>query len=63
MDDYIDVKINVFEHTGQHAQIRKSLTVNNLIEEILKEFDDIGVNASEKYNLLLKGVDRLGILL
>ncbi|PKN88040.1 MAG: hypothetical protein CVU46_02300 [Chloroflexi bacterium HGW-Chloroflexi-8] len=58
MDDYIDVKINVFEHTGQHAQIRKSLTVTNLIEEILKEFDDIGVNASEKYTLLLKGVDR-----
>jgi len=58
MDDYIDVKINVFEHTGQHAKIRKSLTVTGLIEEILKEFDDIGVNTSETYKLSLKGMDR-----
>ena len=58
MDDYIDVKINVFEHTGQHAKIRKSLSVNGLIEEILKEFDDIGVNTSETYKLSLKGMDR-----
>ena len=58
MDDYIDVKINVFEHTGQRASIRKSLQVKMLIEEILKEFDDIGSDSPDKYNLKLKGVDR-----
>jgi pSer/pThr/pTyr-binding forkhead associated (FHA) protein len=58
MDDYIDVKINVFEHTGQRASIRKSLQVKMLIEEILKEFDDIGSDSADKYNLKLKGVDR-----
>ena len=41
MDEYIDVKIDVFEHTGQRARLRKNLTVVNLIEEVLKEFDDI----------------------
>ena len=30
MDDYIDVKINVFEHTGQRASIRKSLQLKML---------------------------------
>ncbi|OJX45862.1 MAG: hypothetical protein BGO78_11200 [Chloroflexi bacterium 44-23] len=58
MDDYIDVKINIFEHTGQRARILKSLTVNQLIEEILKEFDDIGTDSPERYTLQLKGIDR-----
>lgn len=58
MDDYIDVRINVFEHTGQHAKIRRTLTVNELIEEILKEFDDIGEKTTEKYKLQLKGLER-----
>ena len=58
MDDYIDVKINVFEHTAQRARIRKSLTINQLIEEILKEFDDIGADSVERYTLQLKGVER-----
>lgn len=58
MDDYIDVKINIFEHTGQRARIRKSLSVKQLIEEILKEFDDIGADSVERYTLQLKGIDR-----
>lgn len=58
MDEYIDVKIDVFEHTGQRARLRKSLTVKDLIEEILREFDDIAADAPEKYALYLKGFDR-----
>jgi pSer/pThr/pTyr-binding forkhead associated (FHA) protein len=58
MDDYIDVKINVFEHTGQRASIKKSLLVKTLIEEILKEFDDIGSDSVDKYTLKLKGIER-----
>ena len=57
MDDYIDVKIDVFEHTGQRARLRRSLTVHSLIEEILREFDDIAADSPEKYAVYLKGFD------
>jgi len=57
MDDYIDVKIDVFEHTGQRARLRRSLTVHALIEEILREFDDITADSPEKYAVYLKGFD------
>ena len=58
MDDYIDVKINVFEHTGQRARVRRSITVKTLIDEILKEFDDIDSDSPEKYSIQLKGVEK-----
>jgi pSer/pThr/pTyr-binding forkhead associated (FHA) protein len=58
MDDYIDVKIDIFEHSGQRARVRRNLTVRGLIEEILKEFDDIGADQPEKYTLQLKGGER-----
>jgi len=57
MDDYIDVKIDVFEHTSQRARLRRSLTVTALIEEILREFDDITADSPEKYAIYLKGFD------
>lgn len=57
-DDYVDVKINVFEHTGQRARVRRSITVKTLVDEILKEFDDIDANFPEKYSIQLKGVDK-----
>jgi hypothetical protein len=57
MDDYIDVKIDVFEHTDQRARVRKGLTVNDLIAEILREFDDIVADSPEKYAIYLKGFD------
>jgi len=58
MDEFIDVRIDVFEHTGQRARLRKNLTVMNLIEEVLKEFDDIVADSPEKYAVYLKGFDR-----
>jgi pSer/pThr/pTyr-binding forkhead associated (FHA) protein len=58
MDEYIDVKLDVFEHVGQRARLRKSLTVSGLIEEILREFDDIAADTPEKYAVFLKGMDR-----
>ena len=58
MDEYIDVKIDVFEHTAQRARVRKSLTITALIEEILREFDDIAADSPEKYAVYLKGFDR-----
>ena len=58
MDDYIDVKIDVFEHSGQRARLHKSLTVQALIEEVLREFDDIAADEPERYAIYLKGFDQ-----
>jgi len=58
MSDYIDVKIDVFEHADQRARILDSLTPTGLIQEILKEFDDITADAPEKYAIYLKGMER-----
>jgi pSer/pThr/pTyr-binding forkhead associated (FHA) protein len=57
MDDYIDIKIDVFEQTGQHARVRKSLTVANLVQEVLREFDDISSNTPDVYGIFPKGAD------
>lgn len=58
MDDYVDVKINIFEHAGQRARLRRSITVKTLIDEILKEFDDIDADSPEKYSIQLEGVEK-----
>lgn len=58
MDEYIDVKIDVFENAGQRARVRRTLTARDLIQEILKEFDDIPADSPEKYAIYLKGDDR-----
>src|SRR5512133_1116829 len=58
MDEYIDVKLDIFEHVGQRARLRKSLTVSGLVEEILREFDDIAADSPEKYGVFVKGMDR-----
>jgi len=58
MDEYIDVKLDIFEHVGQRACLRKSLTVSGLVEEILREFDDIAADTPEKYAVFLKGMER-----
>lgn len=58
MDEYIDVKIDVFENAGQRARVRRTLTARDLIQEILKEFDDIPADSPEKYAVYLKGDDR-----
>ena len=58
MSDYIDVKIDVFEYSDQRARILENLTPAGLIQEILKEFDDITSDAPEKYAIYLKGMER-----
>lgn len=58
MEDYIDIKIDVFEHSGQRARVRRALTVNELIQEILKEFDDLARESLDSYALYLKGNNR-----
>ena len=58
MSDYIDVKIDIFEHADQRARVLETLTPVDLIQEILKEFDDITADAPQKYAIYLKGVER-----
>ena len=58
MDDYLDVEIDVFDHTAQHARVRRSISIAILIQEILDQFDDVPAEAPEKYALYLKGADR-----
>ena len=58
MDDYIDVEIDVFEFSAQHARLGKDITIATLIQEIFKQFDDIAADTPEKYAIYLKGVDR-----
>ena len=38
--------------------MRRSITVKTLIDEILKEFDDIDDDSPEKYSIQLKGVEK-----
>ena len=58
MSDYIDVKIDIFEHQDQRARILESLKPADLIQEILKEFDDIPTDSPDKYAIFLKGMER-----
>lgn len=55
MDEYVEVKIDIFEHTGQRAKILRDLTISGLVDEIFKEFDDIPADNPMKYAVYLKG--------
>jgi len=57
-EDYVDVEFDIFEYTGQRARVRKTLTIEVLINEILREFDDIPSDSTNKYVLYLKGVEK-----
>jgi pSer/pThr/pTyr-binding forkhead associated (FHA) protein len=56
--DYLEVTFNIFDYTGQHAKIRTDITVDTLILEILKEFDDLESKTPEAYAIYLKGIDK-----
>lgn len=58
MTEYIEVKIDIFDYTGQPAKIRTDITVDVLIQEILKEFDDLDRKTPEAYALYLKGTNK-----
>ena len=58
MDEYIEIRLDVFEHVGQRARVMKSLKVDELIDEVLKEFDDVPSESPERFALYLKGNKR-----
>lgn len=54
MDDRVELKIDVFDFPGQMARVLKSLTIRELIEEILIEFEELPFldsNAPWNYDL------------
>jgi hypothetical protein len=55
MDDYIDLHIDIFDQPRQHAKVLRSLTIGGLIDEVLKEFDDLDRSKPESYVLFLRG--------
>ncbi|MBI9044785.1 MAG: FHA domain-containing protein [Anaerolineaceae bacterium] len=58
MDEYVEISIDVFDQARQRARVKRSLTVGGLIDEILKEFDDLDIGNPDIYALFLKGQDR-----
>ncbi len=54
-DEYLLLNIDVFDVAGNQAKVRKSLTINGLIEEILREFDDLDRKTPAAYAMYLKG--------
>jgi len=57
-EEYIDVEFDIFEYTGQRARVKRNLSVKLLIDEILREFDDIPSDPANRYVLYLKGLDK-----
>jgi pSer/pThr/pTyr-binding forkhead associated (FHA) protein len=57
MEDYLDIRIDVFENSGQHACVRRTLTIAAFIDEILREFDEIG-GLAENYAVYMSGSDK-----
>lgn len=56
-EDYIDVRMDIFEYEGQRARVQKSLTIAGLKDEILREFDDIPADMVEDYAIYMKGME------
>jgi len=58
MSDYIELTIDVFNEVGQHAGVLRSLTVEDLIDEILQEFGELAQGNRQSYALSLKGATK-----
>ncbi|MAT42813.1 MAG: hypothetical protein CL609_10755 [Anaerolineaceae bacterium] len=55
MIEYLDLVFDIFDQTGQKAKVNKNLTISELMDEIIKEFDDLNNDHSVEYALFLKG--------
>jgi len=55
MDEYLEVRLDIFEHLAEPARVRKNLKIAELIDEILKEFSDVPSESPQRYELYLKG--------
>lgn len=53
-DEYILINVDVFDQKGNQAKVRKSLSIGGLIDEILREFDDLDRRIPHAYAIYLK---------
>ena len=53
-DEYMLINIDVFDQKGNQARVRKALTIGGLIDEILREFDDLDRRIPHAYAIYLK---------
>lgn len=58
MSDYLELTFDIFDETGQQASVLKTIMVVELIDEIVREFEEIDPNAPVAYGLHLEGSDR-----
>lgn len=58
MDEYVELSIDVFDVAGQKAKVRRTLTVRSLIDEILREFDDLDRRTPDVYGIFMKGASK-----
>ena len=58
MSNYLELTFEIFDEQEQRASVRESLTVGNMIEEIIKEFDDLDTGNLGSFALYLKGDDK-----
>ena len=55
MDDYIDLILDIFDETSQRASVRMSLTAEQLISEVLQEFEGLERSNPAAYAFTLQG--------
>lgn len=55
MSAYIELVLDIFDETGQQASVLKSLTIAELIEEIVSEFYELQAASPRAYGLSVGG--------
>lgn len=58
MSDYIELTIDVFNEVGQQVEVLRTLTVEELVDEILREFSELAQTNRQAYALYLKGASK-----
>jgi hypothetical protein len=58
VSEYLELSFDVFDETGQRASVRQSLTVGELILEIVSEFEDLDRRRPHLYGLYPEGGQR-----
>jgi len=57
-DEYVEIGITILESAPHRARVKVSMTITRLIDEILKEFDDMDRSDPGRYALFLGGGDK-----
>ena len=58
MGDYVKLKLEIFDEPVQNISVLKSLSVYELMQEVLRKFPDLKHSGVSRYRLYLKGNHR-----